>query len=263
VSGLIISGQEVEVDGLTIVNKNDNQWAHLDAHDFGSRNGAWVRQIILHTTQGNWPQTLLPGKGPGGSAKSTVTYWQTSPICSGSHIIIDNDGTVACLTDLATDAAYHATVSNRWSIGIEMRQEPTNNGVYEATYDAAEILVPALCKLFGVQFQMPKLMYGGHPFKRMLDGGPDMIGVFGHRNNTEDRGRGDPGEEIWGRMLAAGAERFDFEAREDIDVWKQRQSDLNAAGSSLTVDGQPGPKTIDALKAAGGATGIWALDHKS
>jgi len=176
-------------------------------------------------------------------------------------VIIDNDGTVACLADLATDSAYHATVSNKWSIGIEMRQEPKNNGVYEATYQAAAVLVPALCRLFGIQFQMPKLMYTGHPFQRMLDGGPDMIGVFGHRNNTESRGRGDPGEEIFGRLQAIGCERFDFEGREDLDVWKQRQTDLNAAGANLVVDGQPGPKTIAALKAAGGATGIWALDH--
>ena len=139
-----------------------------------------------------------------------------------------------------------------------MYQE-ANNGVHEAVYDAAVKLVPALCRIFGIQFQIPKLPYSNHPLHRMRDDGAQCVGVFGHRDNTEDRGHGDPGDEIFARLVAIGAERFDHNAGEDLTVWKARQADLNARGATLTVDGVPGPGTVAALKAAGRPDGIWAL----
>jgi hypothetical protein len=238
-SGLLVSGKEVAVPELVILNPNDFAWCKLSAKNRRPRSTPWVRQIILHTTGGNWPQTLLPDKGPGGGARRIVDIWNTDPRPAGSHIIIDNDGTVVCTCDLAADAAFHATHSNMWSVGIEMYQEK-NNGVHEAVYGAAIKLVPALCRIFGVQFQIPKAPYGNQPLRRMADGGEHCVGVFGHRDNTEDRGRGCPGDEIFARLAALGAELFDHDAEEDLATWKARQAELNANGANLTVDGVPG-----------------------
>jgi hypothetical protein len=257
-SGLLVNGKTIPIEGLEIVNPHDAAWCRLDPKDFQARPTPWVRQIILHTTNGDWPQTVLPGSGPGGKAQLIASSWRNEPKPSAAHLVIDNNGTVACLCDLATVEAYHATISNPWSIGIEMYQE-RGGGVYEAVYDSAVKLVPALCRIFGIQLQIPRLAYKNAPLRRMADGGASCIGVFGHRDNTHERGHGDPGDEIFERLAAAGAERFDFDANEDLEMWKQRQTELNGGGATLTVDGVPGPNTITALKASGRADGVWAL----
>jgi hypothetical protein len=261
--GLLVNGSEHPVLDLVIINSNDADWCRLSPSDFAPRSTSWVRQIILHTTKGEWPQRVLAGRGSGDKTRHTADMWRNDPRHSGAHLVINNDGTVACLCDLAKIAAYHATVSNAWSIGIEMYQEAADSqgvyGVYEAVYEAAVKLVPALCRIFGIQFQVPKMPYKNEPLHRMMDGGRLCVGVFGHRDNTGERGRGDPGDEIFARLVAAGAEPFDHDKGEDLAVWKQRQRELNDAGVALTIDGVPGPKTVAALKAAGHPDGIWAL----
>jgi hypothetical protein len=56
-----------------------------------------------------------------------------------------------------------------------------------------------------------------------------------------------------------GAEAFDFEAGEDLAVWKDRQRWINRRGYNLVVDGVPGAKTTQALREIGYRDGIWAL----
>lgn len=250
--GLPIRGKLVPVDGLTIIppaSMGGPAWSALTSGDWQPRR-ARVRQILLHTTKGDWPQYTKAGKGAGGRAKFTFEFWAKDPAHSGAHIVIDNDGTVACGGDLVGACAYEATVSNEYAVGIEMYQE-SDGGVYEAVYDAAVRLVPALCEALDIPFFVVADPYDGHPLPRFLDGAPDFYGVCGHRNNTEQRGRGDPGDEAFRRLIAAGGEPVNAAARQDVALSKARQAWLNQHGELLSVDGLAGPVSLAAGRRAG------------
>lgn len=252
--GLLVGGLIVPVPGLDVVNPvNGPDWCKLGPADYRQRKTSWVRQIILHTTKGIWPQHVKPGAGPHGREKVVADFWRGDPQHSGAQLVVGSDGKVACLCDLAKVAAYHATVSNDWSIGIEMYQE-SDGSVYEACLHATTTLVLALCDQFSIPLQVPG-PYTGQPIARMLDGGPDCVGVFGHRDNTTRRGHGDPGDAIFTDLMFAGAERLDFDKRQDLSVWMRRQMFLNRHGARLSIDGIAGPSTIRAAKDQGYATG--------
>jgi hypothetical protein len=251
--GLLINGLVVPVEGLTILNPLDTEWCRLDPGDYHRRRTPWVRQIIPHGTRGDWPQPIIPGSGPGKRAQLVADFWRGDPTHSAAQLVTDTDGVVACLCDLATTAAYHATVSNEWSIGIEQAQVGKSE-LYEATLRATARLIDALCDIFEIPKQMPR-GYDGKPLQRLLDGGPDFAGVYGHRSNTDRRGRGDPGDALFVELGALGFESFDLDRREDLFVWKRRQAKLNAMGERLTVDGIVGPGTMQAMHRHGFKSG--------
>lgn len=256
-SGLLIDGELVLVPGVTIINPTDAAWSHLSPGDCRPRRNR-PQQIILHKTIADDPEKVLEGTGKPGGAERTAEYWAGDPQHSGAHLVTGDDGVVACLADLVQIEAYHATVSNAYSIGYETRELP-GGGVYEAALAATIAVTLAIVEHLGIQLQMPS-SYNGHPIKRMaVDGGRDMIGVFGHRNNTESRGRWDPGDVLFDMLRAHGAESFDFDKGQDKIVWAKRQEDLVAKGYKLIVDGIPGPATTAALKAEGYRGGIYAL----
>lgn len=258
--GLLIAGRSVPVPGLDILPPAPAgpHWASLDPGDYRMRQTSWVRQIILHTTKGIWPQPILPGAGLPGYAQVVADFWRGDPIHSAAHLVVDTDGKVACLADLAHVAAYHAEGSNDWSVGIEMYQV-AGGGVFEATIAATVKLVTALCDALGIPEQMPH-RYVGEPLWRMEQGvgplrknlgGPDCVGVFGHRNNTGNRGRGDPGNAIFEQLAAIGFEQLDFELKQDLKVGADRQSYLVGHGARIEIDGKVGPVSLAAARRQG------------
>lgn len=260
-SGLLINGTLHEVPGLNIISPGQEPWARMDPGDYAPRSSAtpWIRQITIHTTKGDGPITVRPGKGPGGKAASTAKYWSTNAEHGGAGLVVDDNGDVACLIDLYKYGAYHATTVNPWSVGIEMYQE-SDNSIYQATLDSTVLLVKALCDLFGIPFQGDNRSYHENGIlKRMLYGGKDVVGVYGHRDNawdfahnTSSRGRYDPGDEIWVLLKKAGLRTFNVDGSEEIGFWKGMQAALNKKyGLSLTVDGQCGPGTVAALRKYG------------
>jgi hypothetical protein len=252
--GLLIDGIVVPVPGVTVVGPGPG--LELGRDDCQPR-GRRPQQVTLHKTIADDPEHVMAGAGPAGGAARTAAYWAQDPAHSGAHLVTGEDGVIGCLADLVRVEGYHATVSNAYAIGIETRERP-GGGVYQASLDATVAAVLVICERLGIQLQVPR-RYGGHPLKRMADGGSNLIGIFGHRDNTERRGQWDPGDILFDMLRMKGAESFDFDDDEDRRTWKARQVSLNAKGYRLAVDGVPGPATTRALAMEGYRSGIYAL----
>lgn len=254
-SGLLIGGKLYEIDGLQIISPGQFKWAVLDARDYKFRTTSWIRQIVNHTTKGIWPQKVLPGKGACGRGKIVADFWRNDPEHSAAQIVIDNDGSVVCLCDLLKFAAHHATVSNEWSIGIEIYQE-AGGGIYQAALDTAVRLNLWLADFFGIPLFVPGKPYANAPLKRMAvrETNADCVGIFGHRDNTHRRGRGDPGDEFFRLILLHGAMGVDYYALEDTTIGTRIQRYLNRRyNSRLSEDGVLGPSSVNALR----KNGLW------
>lgn len=252
-SGLLIAGVLIAVPGVHVVSPHETPWSQLSPGDYRQRRGR-PHQVMLHTTKGDWPQEIRPGSGPAGRAQRTAQMWIADPTYSSAPIVVGSDGESACLADLVLTEAYHATVSNPYSIGIETYQE-LKGVIYQAAIDSTVAICGVIADACAIPRQFPGRVYNGHPMRRMLDGGRDCFGFFGHRDNTERRGRGDPGDAIFVALERAGWEPLDFEAGQDLEVWRARQRLLNAMGETLVVDGLPGPGTMDALHRRGFVSG--------
>lgn len=250
--GLLIGGALHEVPGVECLSPGAGSpsWLRLAPGDYCQRKTKWVRGIVLHTTKGIAPQTIRPGKGPGGKDRVVAEFWRGDPNHSAAHVVVDTDGSVACLADLATICAYHATTANDWTVGIEMYQEG-DGGIYEATLTSTVAVCRAICEAMSIPYQMHHAAYRNAPVERLVPGGRDCVGIYGHRDQTDRRGLGDPGGSIYARLRADGCEGFDFGRREDLDKWIGRQMKLRSLGEVVDVDGICGPGTIAAMRRRG------------
>ncbi|WP_394826582.1 N-acetylmuramoyl-L-alanine amidase [Pendulispora albinea] len=210
--------------------------------------GTWIRALVLHTTRGIpggrdlRPQKILPGLGPARrTARATNQWWSSNGTCAGAHLLVDFDGTVACFADLVTEMTYHATSVNAHTIGIEIAQGP-NAELWEGQLDAVVHLVDWLTARFDIQRQIPDLYRGS--LARLREGGRDVVGVYGHRDQSAMRGEGDPGNEVFRRLGDVGYEPFDFGSGADRMAWRPRQRLLGVAD-----DGVAGPMTCNAIRA--------------
>lgn len=247
---LLIGGKLVPVPGVAVlppVSHGGPAWARLDPGDYRQRRGA-PSQIVLHTTKGMWPQHVIPGVGPADRAERVARYWDRSDEHSAAHIVVGSDGITACLCDVATTAAFHATVANERSVGVEIYQE-AGGGIHEAALSAAVRVVLTLCDALAIPPILLGARYDGKPIPELLDGGPSYRGIYGHRSNTARRGRGDPGDEIFTRLIVAGAEAMPISRYHANNL--ERQQHLVSRGAKLALDGIPGPASIAAARAAG------------
>lgn len=261
--GVVIHGREEAVDGLVVKNWNDDPRLRIRMPEDGApRSSTWVRNIILHTTLGipggkdHRPQVILPGLGPSTDTELNIAhFWSTNGAAGGAHLIVDFDGSVSCLADLQTEVTYHATSVNSVSIGIEIAQRQVDAALYEEQLVCVVQLVDWLTKRFRIQRQIPSRYTYGSPIGRLVAGGRDIIGVAGHRDQTTNRGPGDPGDRIFELLRDAGYEPFDFSAGEDRTRWAERQRALYMTDKE--ADGIPGPNTCLRLEAAGYKNGLW------
>ena len=246
---LVIRDKEVEVPGLDIRSWKQDPKLKLDTRDYRKRPDTWVRGIILHTTKGipggpdRRPQDIRSGRGPDtGRDERIPQMWALDDRRAGAHLIVDHDASIVCAADLQEHAAFHAGNVNNVTIGVEIYQG-SEAELYEDQLKAVVKLVDFLTKTFSIQRQL-HWPYGRQALKRGLKRGLDMVGVFGHRDVSNNRGRGDPGDAIMEMLRDAGYESFNFALNEDKEVWMERQEAFD-----LLPDGVPGPATANAMLA--------------
>lgn len=260
-SHLLIDGREYPVDDLVVTTYVDDPRLKRGREDGRRRPKTRVTKIVNHSTKGipgggnRTPQRLREGGVDRGKEFDVAKFWSTSPGSSGAHTVVDTDGSVGQVADLQLVMMFHATVVNETSVGNELFQL-ADGSLYEETVHAGVRLVKHQCLAFGIPMQLHHPYRG--PVDRLMDGGRDCYGVFGHRDITHRRGPGDPGDLLINLLIAEGFEVFDFSAGEDRRVWAKRQRELG-----VLEDGLPGPITMQALRERGFAHGQWALGEGS
>jgi hypothetical protein len=273
-TGLVIGGKSVRIPGIDVVNFRDDPRLRLDSTDMRHRTPKekeWIHLYVIHTTGGIpggkdlRPQVILPGLGrSSGGGQRIVASWTHDKVRpGGAHLVTDFDGTHYCCADLLDDAAYHAERANGCSVGHEVVQGHGSAELYQGQVDAAAQLALWVCRLMptAIQWQVPA-PYIGLPISRFVDSlyndsSPlfDVVGIVGHRDLTNRRGEGDPGNAMMEALVRAGCEVLDFATYQDLEVWKTRQHELGV----WYADGIPGKQTAVALARAGHLDGIWKL----
>jgi hypothetical protein len=257
VPGVFIRGNSIEVPGLTILNPADDIKYALANEDYRTRPNTWVRGIVIHTTKGipggrdRRKQDIRKGVGPNTRRDERLAQmWSLDDRRAGAHLIADHDASWVNTCDLQEHAAFHAGNVNDVTIGIEIYQG-SDAELYEAQLLSVVYMLDFLTRTFSIQrqFHWP---YKRHAIKRGLRRGTDMVGIYGHRDCSNNRGRGDPGDAIFEMLQNHGYNAFDYEENEDKDEWRPIQRELE-----LLTDGIPGPKTAAALLAEGYSHGLY------
>jgi hypothetical protein len=222
--------------------------------------------VIWHSVHGTADGTVVDDPAVCANESEAMAYARAFARHNGrqasSHLIVADSGVVLCVADLLLEHTWHAGRFNPHTVGIELDQEGPR-GVCAPLLAAAVDLAWWLSRTLGIQPMIPARRIRGvlepdlRDFPRILVPGGERSfrGHFFHANCPE-RGEGDPGPALGRALLASGFEGFDVRALEDRDVWRKRQKALGF--SDRDADGDPGPMTREALRAAGHPDGIFA-----
>ncbi len=265
---LIFDGKSVDIPELVSIDFQDNPKFKLSKRGYHDRpENIWIRGIVIHTRMGIETGLVLSNKADRKWDELVARRWDRSGRMAGAHIAVDADGSYSCMCDIIKHSAHHAGHVNDFTVGIEMYQG--GNGVmYQPTIAATVKIVDVLTRELGIQRQVPvetapslRILKGGRkPWKKSRrlawtmggKGGEDYTGVYGHRNVTRNRGRGDPGDQIFAELVRLGYEIQSIDNGEDKRAWIARQYKLG-----VSPDGIPGPKTRAALEAFGFHRGLY------
>lgn len=267
--GFLINGKLFTPPGIKTLAPNEESWNFILPGHGQSRAsvmgaGYSPQYKIIHKTTAENKELVIPGSGPSdgwGGVRDSVEDWHKR-LVSGTHLLTGLDGCVVNTADLVRFIGWHAGAkdadANPRSWGHEMK-EHYDGGVYQVTLDNTAKATLFDTALLGVQRQCPIKYINNKPNARFAKNhGWDLIGVFGHRDVTGNRGYWDPGDVIFDLFGKLGFERFDFYAGQDLDVWAKRQEWLRELGLYHgAIDGIAGPGTTGALKQLGFPSGIF------
>lgn len=200
---LVVAGERVNTAFESICWLDDPKVPH--ATDGRARAKDTAKAIVLHTVHGK-RGALKRGSKSSKRAEAYARYQAASAREVSWHFTIDTDGTVVQSADPALWLCWHAGAVNAWTVGIEIVQDPDGT-----LYDATLASVVALCELLCASLAIPRRLpvdAQGKPSRVVLAAltgarGP-WAGVFGHRNQTRNRGPGDPGDQPFDALLRAG-----------------------------------------------------------
>lgn len=212
---LLDSGKAHDFDiPETVDNWTVNPAYRLDSADFTLRPNRVVTSIVLHNTQGYWPQQINPGAAPAGKrAETVVDIWRRDKRSASAPLVIDTDGSTVQAHYLVPVLAWHAMDASPRSIGMELVQVTPGNQLWIAQMDTAAHIIHGLIQSRHPQIRlMPEVPPDEIPIleirteyptdgKRPLRVPVEARGVFGHRDvRPQDRGRGDPGDRVMTRV---------------------------------------------------------------
>lgn len=276
-TGIVLDGRVVPVPGVDVHSYLDDP--HVPEATDGYRirrrpcgpkrdasDGPWIRAIVLHTVHGKRGGTLRNGLGPPSLRDLWYAQYQArTPRDVSWDYTVDTDGSVAVSNDPLRRASWHAGGVNRLTIGIEMVQE-SDGSLWSGQLDVLVRLLDVLTRELRIQRQCapplardvfprlhrvvstPRL----HEEKGTDPGGASLVGIYGHRNQTIQRGQGDPTDWPFERLLDCGYEPVDYAREGDLATWRVRQSQLGVG-----ADGIAGPATVAAIEASGRRHGLW------
>lgn len=256
---IVLNGEKIATPGLETVSWLDDPKVPKTT-DVNPRT-TWLRAIVMHTVHGKTGK-LLPGLSkPSTRAESYAKYQASTSRDVSWDYTIDTDGTIVVSNDPIKFYTWQATSVNPFTLGIELVQED-NGDLYEGQMDVAVRFLDVLTRELAdrnhpIQRQVP-MTTDGKPvrgvIKRIEDSSlaKNFSGVVGHRNQTSNRGAGDPGDFIFDELLKAGYKGFNLDTNDDVVFWKDIQTRLGVA----PADGIPGRDTQKALIAAGYKHGL-------
>jgi N-acetylmuramoyl-L-alanine amidase len=256
---IVLNGEKVATPGLETVSWLDDPKVPL-TKDVNPRT-QWLRAIVMHTVAGKVGK-LLPGfSKPSTRAESYAKYQANTSRDVSWDYTIDTDGTIVASNDPIKFYTWQATSVNPFTLGIELVQED-NGDLYEGQISVAVRFLDLLTRELSdrghpIQRQVP-MSLNGTPVKGVIsrianaETAKQVVGVYGHRNQTSNRGAGDPGDFIFDALLKAGYKGFNLETKDDVIFWKDIQTKLGLT----PADGIPGRDTQKALLAAGYKHGL-------
>jgi hypothetical protein len=252
---IVISGERIEVPGVRSCSWLDGTVPRITDRTERSRR---VRAVVIHTHEGKATGSIKPSRLVDDPlARSLARYQTTTSRDVSWDYTVGRDGVVYAQSDPALEFSWHATAWNPISVGIELVQDG-DGALYDGQLDALVSLVDVLTRHLRIQRQIP--WRDGAPMLGVIyradEGGTlkgqDLVGVFGHVNNTRSRGKGDPGPAPFYALHEAGYELFDFAVGEDTKAWRDRQVRLGVKADGIPLDG-----TCDALARGGHPHGLW------
>jgi hypothetical protein len=238
---IILNEQKIEIPTIKTLS-----WQDPEASAFGikevtdkSSRKTWIRAIVCHTTKGKLGQ-LLPGFGPKTDRAIKYAKYQTQTDRDVSwDFTCDFDGNWIVQNDPLKFYTWHAGAVNGYTCGFEIVQDETGN-MYENQVAKAVEFIDFLTAKLGIQRQIPWDVKNNKPFKYTIERiagsnhGKDVVGVYCHYHQTNNRGFGDPGPWLQIALKEAGYETYAFDG-DDREVWKERQKTLG-----IEADGVPG-----------------------